>query len=268
MRVMRLTAPLAAAAIALGCVVGPAYAGDGPNSVYGFIVGLRQSVSDGGRRAMGEAAGALARLELGAGLTRELRPGFGISSETQARAAVPVGAAFASRTPSLAGETGATATPAQKRLSLQDVTSGASITPSDHSWSLDRARANLGAEIGSMATDPATYLTGNIYRGPNTGAALAEQSYEGRDVELGLPLRPDLRATVAHYWWGERAFSPIVDGYRFSLRYDLSKNLQFEGGDTQDALHGSTGFFGIRYSKPLGLDRLPGVMPLVTPADK
>lgn len=264
MRVLRLTAMLAVAGATL-CAVSPARAGDGTSSITAFIVGMRQSVSDSGRRAFGEAAGALARLELGAGFARELRPGLGLglASDTPSRATVPVGSAFASRTPALAGETGATTAPvpAQRRLSLQDVTDGASVTPSDHSWSLDRARANLGAEIGSDATDPVTYLTGNLYRGPNTGAALAEHAYQGRDIELGLPLTPNLRAAVAHYWWGERAFSPTVDGYRFSLRYDLSKNLQFEGGNTQDQLHGSAGYFGIRYSKPLGLDRPPGVMP-------
>jgi hypothetical protein len=266
MRFLRLSAPLVAAAVALACIsVARADEGADNKGVYGFIMGLRQSVSDTGRRAMDEAEGALARLELGAGIGQELRPGLGLAAETASGAAVTVGAGFAAQVPSDQADNGAIGASilAQKRLSLSDIAMGGDVVASNRSWSLDRARADLGAEIGSAATGPDEFLASNIYRGPNTGAALAEHAYEGRDIELGMPvpLVSNLSATVAHYWWGERAFTPTVDGYRFSLRYDLSKYLKFEGGDTQDQLHGSAGFFGIRYTKPLGLDRPLGVMP-------
>ncbi len=226
-------------------------------SLSAFILGLRQSITDGGlSHAVGAAANWMNKIEIGLGASGNLRPGLGLLTlETNARM-VPVNPAAASRDHAAAAEdedAGAEASPrGQRPLSLAAL-SRTAVATNEHSWSMSHAQANLGAEMGATALDPASYLTAGTTRGPVIGSALAEHSLSGHDLEFGLPV-PYLdgaRIAAAHYWWGDGVFTPLVEGTRVSLKMELMPHLQFEAGGTQDPVHGNAGFFGMRYSVPL-----------------
>lgn len=264
----RLRGVRVAFALALTGVSGVAYAADEaapPKGVAGFVQEMRQSLSDTGLpRAAAAAAQWVAKAELSVATARALRPSLGmLAFATATPAAMPVGevVAFRDRAPQIEGESEANSAPArQQRLSLADISRQAVATP-DRNWVL--SRSNLGAEIGTAAIDPATYLTSATGRGPAIGSALAEHSLAGHDIEIGwpMPLLPQARISAGHYWWGDRAFTPEVQGNRVSLSYALNEHLQFEGGGSRDSVHGSAGFFGLRYNVPLDTGKLPGVMP-------
>ncbi|MDE2229199.1 MAG: hypothetical protein KGL11_09190 [Alphaproteobacteria bacterium] len=254
-----------------GLASGTALAGDETPHPHGtvtaFIVGLRQTVSESGERVLGEAARWLTKLELGTGAIRDLRPGFSaLALEETRQAAIPVARMLplGARDSETENRTDGmlAALHRQTRLGLQGLAE-ATVATADRGWSYGNAQSNLGAEIGGTALDPETYLAGNINRGPVTGAALAEHSLGERDIELGLPmpLLPNMHVTAARYWWGDRAFAPAVQGYRFGLTYEITQHLQFEGGRSEDTIHGVAGFFGLHYTVPLDTKRPPGVMP-------
>jgi len=118
-----------AAALAGGLVAAgtPAFA-DGAQqpdskSLSAFILGLRQSITDGGlSHAVGAAANWMNKIEIGLGASGNLRPGLGLLTlETNARM-VPVNPAAAGRDHAAAAEdedAGAEASPrGQRPLSL------------------------------------------------------------------------------------------------------------------------------------------------------
>lgn len=254
---------LSLAAALYGAFGVTALAGDQPlqphGTVTGFIVGLRQTVSESGARVLDEAAQWLAKFEFAAP-KGDLRPGsHALALQTTGHDAIPLGARTVTLTDS-ADSTIATAS-RSSHLTLQAL-ADATVASSDRGWSFGHARSNLGAEIGDTALDPSTYLAANITHGPAIGGALAEQSLGGHDIELGLPMPafPDTHITAARYWWGDRAFMPEVQGYRLGLSYDLNQHLQFEGGRSEDQIHGVAEFFGLRYTLPLDTKRPPGVM--------
>jgi len=266
----RLRGVRVALALVLMGVSGVAYAADEAvpaKGAAGFVQDMRQTLSDTGLpHAVAAAAQWVAKAELSVATARELRPSLGmLAFATATTAALPIGEVVAlhERTPQTEGQSEANSAPArQKRLSLADISRQAVATP-DRNWVLSRSRSNLGVEIGTAAIDPATYLTTGTDRGPAIGSALAEHSLAGHDIELGWPMPslPQARISAGHYWWGDRAFTPEVQGNRVSLSYAVNEHLQFEGGGSQDTVHGSTGFFGLRYNVPLDTDKLPGVMP-------
>jgi hypothetical protein len=263
-RVLLRALQLASAAALAGALIAagtPAFAeGAAPpdgKSISAFILGLRQSITDGGlSHAVGAAANWMNKVEIGLGTSGDLRPGLGLLAlETNARM-VPVNPAAASRDHAAAAEdeyAGPDSSPReQHRLSLATL-SQAAVATNDRSWALGHAQANLGVEMSATALDPVSYLTDATTRGPVVGSALAEHSLSGHDIEFGLPV-PYLdgaRIAAAHYWWGDGVFTPLVEGTRVSLKMQVMPHLQFEGGGTQDPVHGNAGFFGIRYSVPL-----------------
>ncbi len=263
-RVLLRALQLASAAALAGALVSsgtPAFAGDAEHpdgkSISAFMLGLRQSITDGGlSHAVGAAANWVNKIEIGLGTSRDLRPGLGLLAlETNSRM-VPVSPAAArSDHAAAAGDeyAGPEASPrGQRRLSLATLSQTA-VASNDHSWSLGHAQANLGAEMSATALDPASYLTNSTTRGPVVGSALAEHSLSGHDIEFGLPV-PYLdgaRIAAAHYWWGDGVFTPLVEGTRVSLKIEVMPHLQFESGATQDPVHGNAGFFGMRYNVPL-----------------
>ncbi|GEM_PF-6243647 len=249
-----------AAALCLASGPAPAAGDEPPSSTQGavaaFMVNLRQTVSESGVRVLDEAAQWLAGLERGERVSGGLRPAIRALTLGPARRNAVASAKIV--LPNTAADTAAR--PAGDRfLEFRAVT----LTGGDRGWWFGHAPSNLGAEIGDAALDPATYLSGHLNRGPATGAALAERSLGGHDIELGLPLPPlpELQVTAGGYWWGDRSFMPVVEGYRLGLSYDLDPHLRFEGGRSDDPLHGSAGFLGLRYSVPLDTTRPPGVMP-------
>jgi len=263
-RVLLRALQLASAAALAGALVSsgtPAFAGDVEHpdgkSISAFMLGLRQSITDGGlSHAVGAAANWMNKIEIGLGTSRDLRPGLGLLAlETDSRM-VPVNPAAASRDHVAAtadAYAGPEASPrGQRRLSLATL-SQETVATSERSWSLNHAQANLGAETSITALDPVSYLTDGTTRGPVVGGALAEHSLSGHDIEFGLPV-PYLdgaRIAAAHYWWGDGVFTPLVEGTRVSLKMEVMPHLQFETGATQDPVHGNAGFFGMRYSVPL-----------------
>lgn len=255
---------LALAAAFCGLAGGTALAGDEPpashGAVTGFIVGMRQSVSESGARVLDEAEQLLSKLDLGSGSAGDLRQGISTlaleaTDHVAARIAkfIPIGAN---------DDVPASTVKRPARLGLQAL-AAETVVSAGRGWSIGHAQTNLGAEIGDEAVDPATFLTSNIDRGPVVGTALAEQSLGGHDVEFGLPLPaiPDMHVTAARYWWGDRTFLQSVEGYRVGLSYDINQHLRFEGGRSEDQVHGAGGFFGLHYSLPLDTKRPPGVMP-------
>src|SRR5215469_2855374 len=255
---------LALAAVFCGLAGGTALAGDESpathGSVTGFIVGMRQSVSESGARVLDEAKQLLSKLDLGADSAGDLRQGI---SALALDATDHVATRIAKIIP-LGADDDASASIAKRptHFGLQAL-AAATVVSGDRGWSIGHAQSSLNAEIGDEAVDPATYLTGNINHGPVVGTALAEQSLGGHDIELGLPMpaMPDMHVTAARYWWGDRTFLQSVDGYRIGLSYDLNQHLRFEGGRSEDQVHGTGGFFGLHYSLPLDTERPPGVMP-------
>src|SRR5487761_220309 len=257
------------AAAFCGLASGTALAGDAPPQPHGtvtaFIVGLRQTASESSARVLGAAEQLLSKLEIGTGAIGDLRPGISaLALQATGHAAVrvarivPLGVRDASES-----DDEPAAAHRQTHLGLQEL-AAATVVRGDPNWAVGHAQPNLGIEIGNAAVDPETYLTGNLNRGPVVGAALAEHSLGGHDIELGLPLPalPDMHVTAARYWWGDRTFLQEVQGYRVGLSYDINQHLRFEGGRSDDQVHGVAGFFGFRYSVPLDTKRPPGVMPL------
>jgi hypothetical protein len=263
-RVLLRAVQLASAAALAGALissVAPAFA-EGAQQTDGkgisaFILGLRQSITDGGlSHAVGVAANWMNRMEIGVGTSRDLRPGLGLLAlETNSRM-VPLNPAAANRDHAAASENDDAESDSsprgQRRLSLAALSQEA-VATSERSWALGHAQANLGAEMSATALDPVSYLTNATTRGPVVGSALAEHSLSGHDIEFGLPV-PYLdgaRIAAAHYWWGDGVFTPLVEGTRVSLKMQVMPHLQFEGGGTQDPVHGNAGFLGMRYSVPL-----------------
>jgi hypothetical protein len=252
---------LASAAALSGALVvagTPAFAeGAAPpdgKGISAFTLGLRQTLTeDGFSHALGAAAGWMGQLEIGLGTSRDMRPSLGLLAQETNSRTVPVMPAAKSRdrAPATEDDNSAFDDPphTQHRLSLATL-SQATVASLNHSFALGHAQANLGAEMSGTALDPASYLTGGTTRGPVVGMALAEHSLSGHDIELGLPV-PYLdgaRITAARYWWGDGVFTPLVEGTRVSLKMDLTPHVQFEGGATQDSVHGRAGFVGLRYS--------------------
>lgn len=245
-RVLRLGLAVAFWAVASGM----AFAGDKPQhaAVIGFLVGLRQTVSESGARAFDQAAQWLSKLDLGNNPAGKLHPGVNALALGAADSDLVQAAADTVQRP-----TG---------LGLQ-AWAAATVISGDRGWFIGHAQSNLSAEIGDDAVNPTTYLTANLSRGAVVGSAVVERSFGGHDLELGLPMpaMTELHVTAARYWWGDRAFLQPVEGYRVGLSYDLTPHLQFEGGRSDDQVHGSGGFFGLHYSLPLDIGRPPGVMP-------
>ncbi|MGH6968178.1 MAG: hypothetical protein ACREEN_03620 [Stellaceae bacterium] len=258
MGVLRLALAIAFCSVASG----PALAGEPPathSAIADLIVGLRQSVSASGARVLDEAEQWLSKLELGGGSAGDLRPGIGVlaleaTGHVAARIAkiIPLG---------LDDAASANAAKRPTRLGLQELLV-ATVVNGDGNGSIGRVQSNLGAEIDDSTPLSAAYLGGNPDHGPAVGAALAELSLGGHDIELGLPLPalPEMHVTAARYWWGDRTFMPAVDGYRVGLSYDLGPHLQFEGGRSEDQVRGAAGFLGLHYSLPLDTERPAGVM--------
>src|SRR5579883_1437156 len=229
---------LTLAAALCGLAGGTAWAADAPpaphSAVTGFIVDMRQTVSNSSARVVDAAEQLLSKLELDGGSDTDV---------LAATATDPVVARIAKFIPLGAVEPDSTAAKAEsaKRptgLGLQALAADTVIS-GDRGWSIGHAQSNLGAEIGSAAVDPTTYLTDSFNHGPVVGTALAEQSLGGHDVELGLPVpaMPDMHVTAARYWWGDRTFLQSVEGYRVGLSYDLNQHLRFEGGRSDDQIH-------------------------------
>lgn len=260
LRALQLASAAALAGALLGAVT-PAFADNAQQpegkSITAFILGLRQTITDGGlSHAVGAAANWVNKVEIGLGASRDLRPGLGLLAlETNSRM-IPLSPAAANRDRAAAAEdeqAGPGASPrSQRPLSLADLSREA-VATNDRSWSLGHAQANLGAETSVTALDPVSYFADGTTRGPVVGGALAEHSLAGHDIEFGLPV-PYLdgaRIAAAHYWWGDGVFTPLVEGTRVSLKMEVMPHLQFESGATQDPVHGNAGFFGVRYSVPL-----------------
>ncbi|HTC18221.1 MAG TPA: hypothetical protein VK690_03835 [Stellaceae bacterium] len=222
--------------------------------ISAFTLGLRQTLTESGlTHAVGAAASWMGQLEIGLGSSRDMRPSLGLLALETNSHAIPVNPAAKSRdrAPAAAGGNNAFDDPphTQHRLSLATL-SQATVASLNHSFALGHAQSNLGAEMSGTALDPASYLAGGTTRGPVIGLALAEHSLSGHDIELGLPV-PYLdgaRIAAARYWWGDGVFTPLVEGTRVSLKMDLTPHIQFEGGATQDPVHGRAGFVGLRYS--------------------
>lgn len=259
---------LTLAAALCGLAGGTALAADAPPAphgvVTGFIVDMRQTVSDSSARMVDKAEELLSKLDLDgvSGSDTHADDGaLGVDATDQVAARIakfiPLSAVDSDSMPAKADATKRPTGLGLQALAADTVISG------DRGWSIGHAQSNLGAEIGSDAVDPATYLTNGVNHGPVVGTALAEQSLGGHDLELGLPVpaMPDVHVTAARYWWGDRTFLQSVDGYRVGLSYDLNQHLRFEGGRSDDQIHGAGGFFGLHYSLPLDTERPPGVMP-------
>jgi hypothetical protein len=222
--------------------------------ISAFTLGLRQTLTeDGLSHAVGAAAGWMGKLEIGLGTSRDMRPSLGLFALESNSRVVPVMpvAKNHDRAAAIQDDNDASDDPprAQHRLSLATL-SQATVAALNHSFALGHAQANLGAEMSGTALDPQSYLANGTTRGPVVGMALAEHSLSGHDIELGLPV-PYLdgaRITAARYWWGDGVFTPLVEGTRVSLKMDLTPHVQFEGGATQDPVHGKAGFVGLRYS--------------------
>lgn len=263
MGALRLTVAAALCGLA-GGTASAADAAPAPHSaITGFIVDMRQTVSDSSARVVDTAEQLLSKLELGGDSDSDMRSGSGTltvkgTDQVAARIAkfIPLGAAESDTAPAKT-DVKRPAGLGLKALAADTVISG------DRGWSIGHARSNLGAEIGNEAIDPANYLTDSLNHGPVVGTALAEQSLGGHDIELGLPVpaMPDMHVTAARYWWGDRTFLQPVDGYRVGLSYDINQHLRFEGGRSDDQVRGAGGFFGLHYSLPLDNERPPGVMP-------
>ena len=263
MGALRLTLAIAFCGLAGGTALA-ADASPAPHSaITGFIVDMRQTVSNSGARVVDTAEQLLSKLELDGGGDSDMRSGSDVLAvkrrdQIAARIAkfIPLGAAEPDTAPAK------TSAKRPTGLGLQALAADTEIS-GDRGWSIGHAQSNLGAEIGNEAVDPATYLTDSLSHGPVVGTALAEQSLGGHDIELGLPVpaMPDMHVTAARYWWGDRTFLQSVEGYRVGLSYDINQHLRFEGGRSDDQIHGAGGFFGLHYSLPLDTERPPGVMP-------
>jgi len=263
MGVLRLTLAAAFCGLAGGTALAADAAPALHSAITGFIVDMRQTVSNSSARVVDTAAQLLSKLELDGGLGGATRPDDDVLGVT---ATDPVAARIAKFIPLGAAEpdTAPAKTNAKRPTSLGLLGLAAdTVISGDRGWSIGHAQSNLGAEIGNEAVDPASYLTDALNHGPVVGTALAEQSLGGHDIELGLPVpaMPDMHVTAARYWWGDRTFLQSVEGYRVGLSYDINQHLRFEGGRSDDQIHGAGGFFGLHYSLPLDTERPPGVMP-------
>jgi|SRR5579872_44047 len=259
---------LALAAAFCSLAGGTALAADAPppphSAITGFIADMRQTVSDSSARVVDTAEQLLSKLELGSDSDSDMRGGVGVlavkgTDQVAARIAkiIPLGAVDSDSARANGNNRKRPTGLGLQALAADTVISG------DRGWSIGHAQSNLGAEIGNAAVDPATYLADSFNHGPVVGTALAEQSLGGHDLELGLPVpaMPDMHVTAARYWWGDRTFLQSVEGYRVGLSYDINQHLRFEGGRSDDQIHGAGGFFGLHYSLPLDTERPPGVMP-------
>jgi hypothetical protein len=224
----------------------PPSGGDG-KGISAFILGLRQSLAGGGVSAMGSAAHWMDKLEIGIGTGGDMRPGMGLVALESGTRLVPVNPAAAKHAAaSDENFDGSGASPrSQHPLSLASL-SEATLSSADNGWELGHAQTNFGA-------DPETDLASGVTRGPVVGSALAEHSLSGHDVEFGLPLPylDGVHIAAARYWWGDGVFTPAVQGTRVSMKMNLMPNVQFEGGASQDAVHGQSEFVGLRYSMAL-----------------
>jgi hypothetical protein len=247
---------LASAAALSGALLAtsmPAFA-DGPapqaggegKGISAFILGLRQSLTGGGASAVGAAVHWMNNLEIGIGTGSDMRPGLGLLALETGSRLVPVNPEAANRAASTEDFDGPGASPrSQHPLSLATL-SEATISSAGNGWETGHTQANFAA-------DPESDLISGVTRGPVVGSALAEHSLSGHDVEFGLPLPylDGVHIAAARYWWGDGVFSPSVQGTRVSLKMNLMPNVQFEGGATQDAVHGQGEFVGLRYSVAL-----------------
>jgi len=223
----------------------PPAGGDG-KGISAFILGLRQSLAGGGVSAMGAAAHWVNQLEIGVGTGNDMRPGMGLLALETGSRLVPVNPAAANRAASSEDFDGPGASSrSQHPLSLASL-SEATLSSAGNDWELGHTQTNFGA-------DPESDLMSGVTRGPVVGSALAEHSLSSHDVEFGLPLPylDGVHIAAARYWWGDGVFTPSVQGTRVSLKMNLMPNVQFEGGATQDAVHGQGEFVGLRYSVPL-----------------
>jgi hypothetical protein len=224
----------------------PPAGGDG-KGISAFILGLRQSLAGGGLSAVGAAAHWVNKLEIGVGTGDDMRPGLGLLALGTGSRLVAINPAAENRASASDGDfDGPGASPrSQHPLSLASL-SAATLSSADNGWETGHSQANFGA-------DPEADLASGVTRGPVVGSALAEHSLSGHDVELGLPLPylDGVHVAAARYWWGDGVFSPQVQGTRVSLKMNLMPNVQFEGGATQDAVHGEGEFVGLRYNVAL-----------------
>jgi hypothetical protein len=226
--------------------------------VSNLVYGLRQSLSDTGlAHAVNEATKWMAQLEIGSGNMQQSGSGvLGFESKTHVAPLAPLGRALADNDQS----SGSGNPYPSKQTALGYLAQG--TVSNERSWVLTHAQANLSAELGSAAIDPAAYLSGasNL---PNTGRALAEHSLAGHELELSLPVPalPWAKLTAGYYWSGDRAFTQQISGNRVGISVALADHLQFDGGRSQDPVRGEAGFFGFHYRLPLDTEKPPGVMP-------
>jgi hypothetical protein len=228
------------------------------NRVSNLVLGLRQSLSDTDlAHAVNEAAKWVAQLEVSSGNAQSGANVLGFETKLHAAPLAPIVRALWGDS-----ESSGSGNPLHpsKQTALSYLAQG--TLSNERSWVLAHAQANLGAEMGSSAIDPAAYLAG-ITNIPNTGSALAEHSLTGHEIEFSLPMPalPWAKLTAGYYWSGDRNFNQQISGNRVGASVALTDHLNFDGGRSYDQVRGEAGFLGFHYRLPLDTEKPPGVMP-------
>lgn len=119
----------------------------------------------------------------------------------------------------------------------------------DYDWRYNHQRASIGGEIKWSGLD----LTANKYFGlsdwHSVGTNQEEKPLDGYDIELGMqvPYLPWARVYAKAYEWDSIRGSDI-DGWQASTEWDLTQNLQIEGGiKDDDTTSGTEGFAELRF---------------------
>src|SRR5690348_4474111 len=147
---------LALAAALCGLAGSTALAADVPpaphSAVTGFIVDMRQTVSDSSARVVDKAEELLSKLDLGGGSAGDMRPDTDVLAvketdpvATRIAKIIPLGAANADSAPAKADTAKRPTGLGLEALAADTVISG------DRGWSIGHAQSNLGAEMGSEA---------------------------------------------------------------------------------------------------------------------
>lgn len=127
--------------------------------------------------------------------------------------------------------------------------SQATTSPYDGTWVL-HPQPSAGLMSGVSTTG--IFVTRPVDTASPIGRAVAEQSFAGHDIEIGVPLSPWMRVSGSRYWWGAQDFTPEVHGNRVGLTLTPVPFIEIEGGRMQDTERANGTFVSARLSIPFG----------------
>lgn len=125
----------------------------------------------------------------------------------------------------------------------------ATMAPYDRTWVL-HPQPSAGLLSGTSTTN--IFVTRPEETASPIGSAVAEQSFTGHDIEVGVPLSPWMKVSGSRYWWGAQDITPEVRGSRVGVTLTPVPFVEIEGGRMQDTERANGSFISARLSFPLG----------------